>query len=611
MDAFKRKKPNAGFLPDPTRRLVFDRLPKASIFITLLFLAFTLINLSIEAIGPQTLVIGDRKPLEYTNLLRIKGMNFNISSLIGVGRTYATDYVVYGVPETSFLKVTVGITYDFGQWTSEPTTQFPYLNQSIPITVTGWKAAPEKEITVMPLIYVDGYIPGPSNPTGLTLLEFNCSGERGNYITKGNEGCRFDHTVGQFWTENEIESWSRYLIRYYAPEYPENFTLESTPHDDNRYLEVPDEIAEKIKFKTHYATDNASTDIEKINGIIDYLRENYDCNITHRPAPYDRDPVLWFMFNEGKGISIHFNTALVMMTRTLGIPSRVVGGYEMTSSKVNFLSCRERVVHAEVWCEDIGWVRFDATPVKEPRKPSRRTWIRLRSKDKEEEKDPIEDIPVKNLAIGAIIVTCLFVIAYGIHSLVNAKEKIKHEETPTLVDDRLKVRFKEIDERYPNVWDKDNPLTVIVDSKIHGKLSLRIGNEAKTYEEFMGSAQHTQRYPIGEYRISARLVGEKTGSLIESAIILRIVEYKQEIVLLFNQILKDPILAKQWWRLTAREIQIHLIKRYPGLPESVLEQFASLFEFADYSQHAIGREEYLRFYEAKQALEEWTSGEEE
>lgn len=616
MDAFSSGKPNAGSPEEFRSSLEFDRLLEAFIFITSLFVAMVLINVSIDSMGKQTLVIGDRKPFEYTNKLRIKGMDFNRSSLMGTDNFYNMDYVVYGRPSTDFLKIAVGITYENGEWSSNPTIRFSYKGGIIPLETEGFEG--NDTATVLSLTYFDGYMPTIDPPAGLSLLQFNFSERRGRYIEKKIEGCSFDETVDLFWTENTIKSWEKYQLRYYLSRLPENYTYVVSRHGDNRYTQLPEKLAEKLEVKTHYATKDASTDLEKIEGIIGYLREHYEFKWVWRDAPHDQDPVQWFLFNEGKGISIHFNSALVLMARSIDIPARVVGGYRLNPAYANFLAPMQRVVHAEVWCENVGWVRFDATPepVYELSDPSRRTWIRISNKDKvEEEKDLGKDIPVTMISFGLIAFTLLVVLARIIDQIMvrrGVDEDVLLDGVDEVYDDRLVISFKEIEGTHPNVWDRNHPITIAVASQLLGALTLQIGGETLTPRQFLESYEITKEFELGNHLIKATLIGDKTGTVIESCRVLRVVEYKNEIVQMFNRILKDPSLAMNWWRLTAREIESLLRESYPNIPVEVLDRFTSLFEYADYSQYDVGRTQFIGFYEAMAELEEWIKdGEEE
>ena len=72
----------------------------------------------------------------------------------------------------------------------------------------------------------------------------------------------------------------------------------------------------------------------------------------------------WFLFETRKGTSLHFNSALALMARSVGIPTRLVAGWVLGGSDPG-----EQTVYADmahVWMEvrigDLGWVPFDIAP---------------------------------------------------------------------------------------------------------------------------------------------------------------------------------------------------------------------------------------------------------
>ena len=93
------------------------------------------------------------------------------------------------------------------------------------------------------------------------------------------------------------------------------------------------------------------------------------------------DPVLHFLFESKAGHCEYFASAMVLLLRTLGIPSRVVGGYaggEWNEMGRNYL-VRSSDAHTwvEVWIRERGWVPFDPTPGLPPantQRPMRRIY---------------------------------------------------------------------------------------------------------------------------------------------------------------------------------------------------------------------------------------------
>ena len=78
-------------------------------------------------------------------------------------------------------------------------------------------------------------------------------------------------------------------------------------------------------------------------------------------------PVDDFIFNGKKGHCERFASAMALLLRMAGVPSRVVIGYcpsEMNQF-ANFYNVKAKHGHAwaEAYISGSGWMRFDATPV--------------------------------------------------------------------------------------------------------------------------------------------------------------------------------------------------------------------------------------------------------
>ncbi|MGD1068848.1 MAG: transglutaminaseTgpA domain-containing protein [Bryobacteraceae bacterium] len=105
--------------------------------------------------------------------------------------------------------------------------------------------------------------------------------------------------------------------------------------------------------------------IDRALGIQSHLRRDFEYSLetANRPLP---DPLGNFLLVTKRGYCEYFASAMAVMLRTLGIPSRVVTGYQ--SGYYNEISgmyvIRASDAHAwvEAWIEGRGWVTFDPTP---------------------------------------------------------------------------------------------------------------------------------------------------------------------------------------------------------------------------------------------------------
>ncbi|MBW2457558.1 MAG: DUF3488 domain-containing protein, partial [Deltaproteobacteria bacterium] len=79
-----------------------------------------------------------------------------------------------------------------------------------------------------------------------------------------------------------------------------------------------------------------------------------------------RDPVVQFLLEQRRGHCEYFASAMALLSRSLGIPARVVAGYRVTERNElgDYYIVRERNAHAwvEAWVPGQGWRTFDPTP---------------------------------------------------------------------------------------------------------------------------------------------------------------------------------------------------------------------------------------------------------
>ena len=91
---------------------------------------------------------------------------------------------------------------------------------------------------------------------------------------------------------------------------------------------------------------------------------------TLEPPPLGSNPVDRFLFDTRRGFCEHYASAFAVLARSVGIPTRIVLGYQ--GGEVNplggHLVVRQSDAHAwtEVWLEDDGWVRVDPTAAVAP-----------------------------------------------------------------------------------------------------------------------------------------------------------------------------------------------------------------------------------------------------
>jgi len=137
------------------------------------------------------------------------------------------------------------------------------------------------------------------------------------------------------------------------------------PADRARYLEVPPSLPDRIAELAEKWTADATTPMEKASRIEHHLREDYAYD-TNSPAPRAREPLDDFLFESRRGHCEFFSSAMAVMLRDVGVPTRNVTGF--IGGKYNSIGgyyvVRQGDAHSwvEAYIDGRGWVTFDPTP---------------------------------------------------------------------------------------------------------------------------------------------------------------------------------------------------------------------------------------------------------
>ena len=104
---------------------------------------------------------------------------------------------------------------------------------------------------------------------------------------------------------------------------------------------------------------------ERLEGIHGYLQENCRYSLRY-DNPGNLSPVDNFLFDERKGHCELFAASAAMLTRAIGVPSRVALGFSggQRDTGRQMVAFRQSDYHAwtEIYLEDQGWTVFDTTP---------------------------------------------------------------------------------------------------------------------------------------------------------------------------------------------------------------------------------------------------------
>jgi len=130
------------------------------------------------------------------------------------------------------------------------------------------------------------------------------------------------------------------------------------------YLRLPP-LDPRVRDLATQITNSATTNFDKTAAIENYLRTHFGYTL-QLPRTKLKDPIGNFLFERKQGHCEYFASAMAVMLRTVGIPSRVVNGFR--SDEFNDLTgnyvVRAKDAHAwvEAYFPGYGWQTFDPTP---------------------------------------------------------------------------------------------------------------------------------------------------------------------------------------------------------------------------------------------------------
>ena len=138
------------------------------------------------------------------------------------------------------------------------------------------------------------------------------------------------------------------------------------PRSDRAELtQLPPNLDSRIPALARAMAAGGATDEAEARAVERRLRHDYGYTLELPSRPV-RDPLSYFLFVRKKGHCEYFASAMAVMLRTLGIPSRVVTGFQsgVFNPLTGWQVVRASDAHSwvEAWLEDSGWTVFDPTP---------------------------------------------------------------------------------------------------------------------------------------------------------------------------------------------------------------------------------------------------------
>jgi transglutaminase-like putative cysteine protease len=130
---------------------------------------------------------------------------------------------------------------------------------------------------------------------------------------------------------------------------------------------ISDDVAAGIRAIAEQWTEGAANDYERILAIQDHLNDDsvftYDTDV---PARADSFTILQFLTETKRGFCQQFASAMAVMLRTLGFPTRLAEGYTPGERDPNTGAWHVTTEELHAWVEvqfpTYGWLAFEPTP---------------------------------------------------------------------------------------------------------------------------------------------------------------------------------------------------------------------------------------------------------
>ena len=177
----------------------------------------------------------------------------------------------------------------------------------------------------------------------------------------------------QYWVESELESTPPRGLR------PAAWPVEVSSSGSTRFLQLP-KLSERIRALAREVTAGSRQPYEAALKLTHYLSSDRFTYTLSLKQQTQLDPLEEFLFVRRSGNCEYFAASLAVMLRSVGIPARVVGGFQRGEWNPYGRYFMVRMKDAHSWVEahfdGAGWVTLDPSPraaVEEASAPS--TWV--------------------------------------------------------------------------------------------------------------------------------------------------------------------------------------------------------------------------------------------
>ena len=332
---------------------------KLAVFISVLLFSVSLMSVAINYLGDlsdvdfqveieQEMTDATEEPGEKIEAnkqrIKVKGVPLGMDSPL---------FEIWGEPMTQYLRWTVGETYEDGHWDRyEWREPVAYEGEIIETNVSLESSLDIVTYGVHPLFNLSTFAPVTLNALQISFAD----------LVFRYPSLQAYSPIDPFITPYDVT----YALYDFSLDTVEGATIVY----DEDYQQVPNGLRSQLYPYAISVIEGIESPYERLKTLERHLRENFEYGADFEPVPEGMDPVEWFLFNQTKGTCTHFNSAFVLLARSLGLPVRVVAGFLMVPD-LTYQRVMPDKGHlwAEAYFEGLGWITFDATPERYKEKP--------------------------------------------------------------------------------------------------------------------------------------------------------------------------------------------------------------------------------------------------
>lgn len=137
--------------------------------------------------------------------------------------------------------------------------------------------------------------------------------------------------------------------------------LETVRADD---LALPEGIDPRVLTLAAEIAAPEGNDFDRAAALCAFLQTTFPYTLDQSIPPEGEDFVSWFLLTEQKGYCTSFASAMAVLARAIGLPSRYVEGYVAQPDADGIARVTQQNAHAwvEIYFSGFGWLSFDPTP---------------------------------------------------------------------------------------------------------------------------------------------------------------------------------------------------------------------------------------------------------